>query len=62
MELARATDLGPYAALLDPERLVPNLHRGYAEEQGLPEGAPLDIGALFEEMAGYHGRRPECLA
>ncbi|WP_329391756.1 MBL fold metallo-hydrolase (plasmid) [Streptomyces sp. NBC_01351] len=62
VELARATDLGPYAALLDPERLVPNLHRGYAEEQGLPEGAPLDIGALFEEMAGYHGRRPECLA
>ncbi|MFE9635225.1 MBL fold metallo-hydrolase [Streptomyces sp. NPDC006463] len=62
IELARATDLGPYAGLLDAERLLPNLHRGYAEEQGLPEGAPLDIGALFEEMAVYHGRRPQCLA
>ncbi|MFJ9343294.1 MBL fold metallo-hydrolase [Streptomyces sp. NPDC101733] len=62
LELARATDLGPYADLLDTERLLPNLHRGYAEEQGLPEGSPLDVGALFQEMATYHGRPSECLA
>ncbi|MFB8392637.1 MBL fold metallo-hydrolase [Streptomyces yangpuensis] len=62
LDLARATDLGPYADLLDTERLLPNLHRGYAEEQGLPEGCPLDVGALFAEMTAYHGRPPECLA
>ncbi|MFJ1867487.1 MBL fold metallo-hydrolase [Streptomyces sp. NPDC088097] len=62
LELARATDLGPYADLLDTERLLPNLHRGYAEEQGLPEGSPLDVGALFQEMTTFHGRPSECLA
>ncbi|MFE2143820.1 MBL fold metallo-hydrolase [Streptomyces sp. NPDC059456] len=62
LELARATDLGPYAELLDTERLLPNLHRGYAEEQGLPEGSPLDVGALFREMTVHHGRPPECHA
>lgn len=62
LELARSTDLGPYADLLDSERLLPNLHRGYAETRGLPEGTPLDVGALFQEMTAYHGRPPECLA
>ncbi|MEU6862304.1 MBL fold metallo-hydrolase [Streptomyces sp. NPDC046876] len=61
-EAARAADLGPYAELLDSERLLPNLHRAYAEQQGLPEGSPLDVGALFEEMAAHHGRRPACAA
>ncbi|MFE7777898.1 MBL fold metallo-hydrolase [Streptomyces sp. NPDC057445] len=58
LDLARDTGPGPYAGLLDAERLVPNLHRGYAEERGLPEGSPLDIGALFDEMIVYHGRHP----
>ncbi|WUP02264.1 MBL fold metallo-hydrolase (plasmid) [Streptomyces sp. NBC_00272] len=62
LELARATGPGPYAELLDTERLLPNLHRGYAEEQGLPEGSPLDIGALFQEMTEFHGRPLECHA
>ncbi|MFE0605453.1 MBL fold metallo-hydrolase [Streptomyces sp. NPDC058892] len=62
LELARATDLGPHADLLDTERLLPNLHRGYAEEQGLPEGSPLDVGALFREMTAYHGRPSQCHA
>ncbi|MEW2417985.1 MBL fold metallo-hydrolase [Streptomyces sp. NPDC046866] len=61
-EAARAADPGPYAELLDAERLLPNLHRAYAEQQGLPEGSPLDVGALFEEMAAHHGRRPSCAA
>ncbi|MFE9767978.1 MBL fold metallo-hydrolase [Streptomyces sp. NPDC005808] len=61
-DLARTTDLGPFADLLDAERLLPDLHRGYAEEQGLPEGSPLDVGALCAEMTAYHGRPPECLA
>jgi cyclase len=62
LTLARATDLGPYAELLDPERLLPNLHRAYAEVRGLPEGAPLDIPALFREMTEFHGGPLPCLA
>jgi cyclase len=62
LDLAREADLGPYADLLDSERIVPNLHRGYAEEHGLPEGSPLDIGALFDEMIVHHGRHPVSLA
>ncbi|MFF0745870.1 MBL fold metallo-hydrolase [Streptomyces sp. NPDC004111] len=62
LALARATDLGPYAALLDAERLLPNLHRAYAEARGLPEGCPLDVGALFAEMTDYRGGPPACLA
>ncbi|WP_264203904.1 MBL fold metallo-hydrolase [Streptomyces bambusae] len=62
LDLARATDLGPHAALLDSERLLPNLHRAYAEEHGLPEGTPLDIGSLFQEMTTYHGHPPHCAA
>ncbi|MFI8263574.1 MULTISPECIES: MBL fold metallo-hydrolase [unclassified Streptomyces] len=63
LELARATGLGPYAELLDSERLLPNLHRGYVEAEGrLPEGSPLDVGSLFAEMAVFHGRPPACHA
>lgn len=62
LEVARETDLGEYAALLDSERLVPNLHRAYAEERGLPPGAPMDIGALFGEMIEHHGGLPVCRA
>jgi cyclase len=62
LELAKETGLGKYADLLDPERLLPNLHRAYAEEQGAVPGQPLDIGRLFAEMIAYHGELPACLA
>ncbi|WP_405783670.1 MBL fold metallo-hydrolase [Streptomyces sp. NBC_00859] len=62
LQLAREAGPGPYAHLLDSERLVPNLHRAYAEEQGVPPGAPLDIPALFREMAQHHGGLPLCRA
>ncbi|MET7622269.1 MBL fold metallo-hydrolase [Streptomyces sp. NPDC005408] len=62
LELARETDLGPYAELVDAERLVPNLARGYAEQQGAQPGDPLDVGALFREMIDYHGRLSDCHA
>ncbi|WP_328904723.1 MULTISPECIES: MBL fold metallo-hydrolase [unclassified Streptomyces] len=61
-DAAREAGPGPYAGLLDSERLVPNLHRAYAEERGALPGAPLDIGALFQEMARYHGGLPVCRA
>ncbi|MFE9738175.1 MBL fold metallo-hydrolase [Streptomyces sp. NPDC006477] len=62
LEAARSTDLGPYAELLDSERLVPNLHRAYAEERGAEPGAPMDIGPLFAEMIEFHGGLPACHA
>ncbi|MFJ8546474.1 MBL fold metallo-hydrolase [Streptomyces sp. NPDC093586] len=62
LETAREYGPGPYGGLLDAERLVPNLHRAYQEALGGERGAPLDIPALFAEMARYHGRLPVCRA
>ncbi|MGP4012661.1 MBL fold metallo-hydrolase [Streptomyces sp. 4N124] len=62
LELAREQGPGPYEHLLDAERLVPNLHRAYAELAGAEPGAPLDVGALFREMTEYHGALPACHA
>lgn len=62
LEAARASGPGPYAELLDSERLVPNLHRAYAEARGAEPGHWLDIEELFAEMVTYHGRLPACAA
>lgn len=63
LELARATDLGPFAQLTDPERIVGNLHRAYAELDGKPRGAPIDVPAAFAGMVAYNGGQPlRCLA
>nr|WP_232328349.1 MBL fold metallo-hydrolase [Kibdelosporangium sp. MJ126-NF4]CEL20592.1 putative polyketide cyclase [Kibdelosporangium sp. MJ126-NF4]CTQ89503.1 putative polyketide cyclase [Kibdelosporangium sp. MJ126-NF4] len=53
---------GEFAALLDSERLVGNLHRAYAEERGEPEGIRLDVLAIFHEMVDYHGGPLTCFA
>jgi cyclase len=58
LELARATDLGEYAALLDPERIVGNLHRAYLELDGGERGALLDLPAAIGDMLAYNGGRP----
>ncbi|MFD5466887.1 MBL fold metallo-hydrolase [Kitasatospora sp. NPDC127059] len=62
LEAARDCELGEFAALLDSERLVPNLRRAYAELLGAQPGAALDVGALFAEMVDFHGRLPTCRA
>ncbi|MFD0353279.1 MBL fold metallo-hydrolase [Streptomyces sp. NPDC127110] len=62
LEAARETDLGEWAGLLDSERLVPNLHRAYAELRGAEPGAALDIGEMFSDMVAFHGRLPACHA
>ncbi|PYC83820.1 MBL fold metallo-hydrolase [Streptomyces tateyamensis] len=62
LQVAAETELGRFADLLDSERLVPNLHRAYAEAQGAAPGDPLDIGALFGEMIEHHGGLPRCRA
>ncbi|WP_066947903.1 MBL fold metallo-hydrolase [Streptomyces lushanensis] len=62
LEAARRARPGPYADLVDPERLVGNLHRAYAELEGLPPGARIDVAGSFKEMCEFHGGLPECRA
>ena len=63
LALARDLDLGQFAALTDPERLVPNLHRAYAERRGEARGAPMDFALMFQEMLAYNGGQPlRCFA
>ncbi|RSS68687.1 MBL fold metallo-hydrolase [Streptomyces sp. WAC06614] len=58
LEAARRADLGEFAAWRESERLVANLHRAYAELDGLPAGAPLDIGAVLKDMTVMNGGIP----
>lgn len=63
LEAANAVDLGPFAELTDPERLVGNLHRAFAEHDGARPGAPIDVVAAFTDMCTFNGGRPlRCLA
>jgi cyclase len=63
LDAARQADLGPYAGLLDAERLVGNLHRAYAELDGAAPGAPIDLIAAFGDMIAYNGGQPlRCFA
>jgi cyclase len=63
LELARQTDLGGYADLLDSERLVGNLHRAYADLGGGSPGEPIDVVAVMTDMVAFNGGRPlTCLA
>ncbi len=63
LELARDAELGEFADWLDSTRLVANLHRAYAELDGLAAGAPIDVlGAFGDIMALSGGRPPECWA
>ncbi|MFI2372577.1 MBL fold metallo-hydrolase [Streptomyces sp. NPDC018833] len=55
LQTARGADLGAFAELRESERLVANLHRAYAELDGLPEGSPLDPVAVFADMAAMNG-------
>ena len=58
LEAARACDLGPYADLLDPERVVGNLHRAYAELGGAERGARIDVASALGDMIAFNGGRP----
>jgi cyclase len=58
LEAARATDLGDFADLLDPERIVGNLHRAYLELDGGERGAPADMARALGDMVAYNGGRP----
>jgi cyclase len=62
LEAARSADPGEFGTLLDAERLVGNLHRAYAELQGLAPGARIDVAASVKEMFEFHGGPSRCLA
>ncbi|MEV0453700.1 MBL fold metallo-hydrolase [Catellatospora methionotrophica] len=63
LKTAENTDLGAFAQLLDPERLVANLHRAYAELDGAAEGAELEPFAILADIIAYNGGAiPTCLA
>jgi cyclase len=65
LELARATDLGRFAGLTDPERIVGNLYRAYADLTGTADqrGRPIDVIGALQDMVAYNGGRPlTCLA
>lgn len=65
LELARATDLERFAELSDPERIVGNLHRAYADLSDTPDqrGRPIDAIGALRDMVAYNGGRPlTCLA
>src|SRR5690606_23817584 len=58
LEVAREADLGPFAELTDAERLVGNLHRAYAELDGLEPGGQIDVVAAINDMIAFNGGRP----
>jgi cyclase len=58
LDAARELDLGPYADLLDAERIVGNLHRAYAELDGAARGTPIDVAAALTDMVAYNGDQP----
>ena len=63
LELARQADLGPYADWHDPERIVGNLHRAYADLGAGPAGEPIDLAAALGDMVTFNGGQPlTCLA
>lgn len=65
LEVARGNGFGAFGALLDPERLVGNLHRAYLEleQPARPLGAGMDVLDAFQEMIDFNGGAPlRCVA
>lgn len=63
LDAARETDLGEFAELSDPERIVGNLHRAMFEVGGGEPGAPIDLIGAITDMITYNGGKPlRCLA
>ncbi|NGO69835.1 MBL fold metallo-hydrolase [Streptomyces boncukensis] len=62
LEAAREADLGEWGALLDSERLVPNLVRALAEVRGAAPGERIDEMDAFARMLEFHGGLPACHA
>jgi cyclase len=62
LQAAMDADLGDFAGWGEPERLVANLHRAYAERTGSPPGTYLPSAPVFAEMVQWHGGPLPCTA
>ena len=62
LQAARDTDLGRFTDWPDAERIVGNLHRAYAELDGLERGGTIDVFAALDDMVTYHGGPLTCFA
>ncbi|MFD8498948.1 MBL fold metallo-hydrolase [Amycolatopsis sp. NPDC059657] len=61
-ETATRTDLGSFAELSESERLPANLHRAYAELDGLEWGAEIDLRDAVVDMVKYNGGEIRCFS
>ena len=57
LDTARQTDLGRYAGWLDPERIVGNLYRAYADLDW-HASTDVDLPAALTDMVAYNGGHP----
>lgn len=55
---AREAGPGPFASLLDGERLVGNLHRAFHEARGGARGTRIASEQAMRDMVSYNGGRP----
>ncbi len=62
LQAARDTDLDRFTDWPDAERIVGNLHRAYAELDGLERGESIDVFAALDDMVTYHGGPLTCFA
>lgn len=65
LQIAGRHGMGDFGELLDPERLVGNLHRAFLEIErpDLPLGADIDVFQVMKEMVEFNGGNvPACLA
>jgi cyclase len=63
LEARASGELGRFEGWHDPERLVGNLLRAYAERDGAAPGAPIDMSAGVAGMVEFNGGQPlRCLA
>lgn len=60
LEVAAWSAHSPYRGLSEPERLVANLHRAYAERAGLPPGGHLPSAGPFADMVNLNGGPLRC--
>ncbi|MFE2923761.1 MBL fold metallo-hydrolase [Streptomyces goshikiensis] len=58
LELARTVDLGPFTQYVNPERIVANLHRAYAEERSADPFTMIDTDSARRDVFALLGGRP----
>jgi cyclase len=62
LEAAEARRDNPFAHWREPERLVGNLHRAYAELDGVPGGTGVKLPDVWPDLVAYNGGPIGCLA